>query len=76
MQQYVQGLGNARSRHRLALHDGFVGFRTSDYVIRLDCQNFLQDVCGTEGFECPNFHFSETLTTELCLTTQRLLRDE
>src|SRR5687768_18306313 len=33
-------------------------------------------MCGTVRFECPYFHFSETLAAELCLTGQRLLRDE
>ena len=30
----------------------------------------------TETFECPNLHFSETLTTKLSFTTQRLLSYE
>ena len=31
---------------------------------------------STEAFECPNLHFSETLTTELCFTTKRLLSNQ
>ena len=31
------------------------------------------DFLDAETFECPNLHFSETLTTELSFTTKRLL---
>ena len=33
-------------------------------------------MAGTEGFDRPDLHLSETLTTEVGLTTERLLRDE
>ena len=33
-------------------------------------------MCCAECFKRPNFHFSETLTTELCLTTKRLLSNK
>src|SRR5690349_12288338 len=74
--QYVERLGDVRLPHVLALHDRLVCFRTADNVVGLDCENFLEDMRRTECLDCPHFHFAETLTTELRLTTQRLLCDE
>ena len=76
MQQYVEGFRYAWYWHVLALHDAFVRFRTTQYVVGLHRKDFLKDVGCTECFECPNLHFSETLTSELRLTTKRLLSDE
>ena len=39
-------------------------------------KDFLKDMSCAVCFERPNFHFTETLATELCLTTERLLRHE
>ena len=36
----------------------------------------MKHVASTEGFDCPDFHLSETLTTKLGFTTKRLLSDE
>ena len=33
-------------------------------------------MAGTEGLECPDLHLSESLSAELCLTSERLLCDE
>ena len=60
----------------LALDDVLVDLGTAIDVIGLDGEHFLQHVRRAVGFQCPHFHFTETLTTELSLTTQRLLRDE
>ena len=76
MEQYIQRFRNTRLWHRITLHNCFVSFRTSYNVVRLNCKNFLKNMCGTEGFQCPNFHFSETLTTKLSFTTQRLLSNQ
>ena len=76
MQQHVERLGDAWCWHRLAFDDCFVGLRTAHNVVGLDGEDFLKDVTCTEGFDGPDFHFSETLTTELCFTTEWLLRDE
>src|ERR1051326_4411812 len=76
VQQYVERFGNSRCGQVLAFHDGFICFCTAYYVIRLDGEDLLENVGGTECFERPHFHFPETLSTELRLTTQRLLRDE
>src|SRR5690606_24643463 len=59
-----------------SLHNRLVCFGTTDNVIRLDGKDFLQDVGCTECFDSPNLHFSKTLSTELCLTTQWLLCNE
>ena len=76
MQQHVQGLGDAGSWHGITLDDGFVGLAAARNVVGLDGQDFLQHMRSTECLDSPNLHFSETLTTELCLTTEGLLRDE
>lgn len=49
---------------------------TAHHVIRLDGQDLLQDIGGAEAFERPNLHLTETLTAELRLTAERLLRDK
>lgn len=59
-----------------ALNDVFVHLRTTIDVVGLDRKHFLQHVCGTVGFECPHFHFAETLTAELGFTAQRLLSNK
>ena len=76
VEENVEGFGDTSRRHGVALNDSFVGFATTGDVVTLDGENLLEDVGGTECFECPNFHFSETLPTELSFTTERLLGDE
>src|SRR5690606_16606839 len=44
--------------------------------VRLHGQHFLQGVGGAVGFQRPDLHLPETLTTELRLTTQRLLGNQ
>ena len=53
-----------------------VDFGPAGNVVRLDCQHFLQGVGRAVSFQSPDFHFPETLTTELRFTAQRLLRDK
>jgi hypothetical protein len=60
----------------LALDDGLVHAGTTLHVIGLDGEELLQRVCGAVGFHGPDLHLTQALTTELRLTTQRLLRDE
>ena len=57
-------------------NDVFVNLRTAVHIVGLDRQHFLQDVGGAVSFEGPHFHFAETLTAELRLAAERLLRDE
>src|SRR5215217_7991954 len=75
LDQDLEGLGNARLGDVLALDDGFVDLHATVDVIRLDREEFLERVGRAISFERPHFHFTEALATELCLTTQRLLRD-
>ena len=75
-QQNLEGLGDTRSRDILALDDGFVGLHTSDYIIGFNSQDLLQGVGCTVCLQGPNLHLSETLSSELCLTTQRLLGNQ
>src|SRR6478735_1419875 len=75
LDQDLEGFGNARLGDVLALDDRFVDLHTTVDVIGLDREEFLERVGGAISFERPHFHFTEALATELCLTTQRLLRD-
>jgi hypothetical protein len=43
------------------------------HIIRLDGEHFLQRIRCTVSLKGPHFHLTEALTTELRLTTQRLL---
>ena len=76
MKENVEGFRNARVRHRVALDDGFISLGTSCDVIGLDGEDLLKDVGCAECLERPDLHFSEPLSTELSLTSERLLRDE
>ena len=73
MEQHVKRLGDTCLRHRLTLDDSLVSLATSVDIITLDGEDFLKDVGCAECLERPNLHLSETLTTELSLTTERLL---
>ena len=73
MQEHVERLWYARSWHWIALDDCLVSLRAANGVVGLDCQNLLKHVAGTECLDSPNLHLTETLTTELCLTTEWLL---
>jgi hypothetical protein len=44
-------------------------------VVRLDGEKFLQAVRRAIRLECPHLHLTESLATELRLTTERLLGD-
>ena len=76
MEKHIERLRDTRCRHRLALDDSLVGLGPSGNVIRLDCQDFLKRVSCTECLKCPNLHLSESLTSELSFTSERLLSDE
>src|SRR3954471_9544104 len=60
----------------VALDDRFVDLRAPGHIVGLRGEEFLKNVRRAVRFERPDFHLSEPLTTELRLTTQRLLRDE
>ena len=60
-------------RNVLTLNNGFIHLYTTDNVVRLDGQEFLQSIGGAISLQCPHLHLTEALTTELRLTTQGLL---
>ena len=74
--QHVERFRQARIEISFALDDGLVNLGTSGHVVRLGRQQLLKNVSGAISFQRPNFHFSKALTTELRLTTQRLLRNQ
>src|SRR5208282_1932735 len=74
--QHVERLRHARLHRGLAFDDGLVDFGAPVYIVRLRGQQLLQDERRAVRFQSPDFHFSETLASELRLATQRLLRDE
>src|SRR5690606_25449769 len=73
LHQYAEAGRDTGFFNRLALDDGFIGFHAALNIVGLDGKHFLQGVGCAIGFQCPHFHFTEALTTKLCLTTQRLL---
>src|SRR6202521_1584633 len=74
--QHVERLGDTRLHRGLAFDDGLVDFGASVHIVRLRGQQLLQDERGAVCFECPDFHCSEALASELRFATQRLLRDQ
>src|SRR5690625_4594464 len=71
----LERFGDSRIGQVLTLDDGFVDLHTARDVIGLDRQKLLQGVGGAVGLEGPDFHLTEALSTELRLTTERLLGD-
>lgn len=69
----IERFGDAGGGHGIAFDNGFVSFGTTGDIVGLDGEDFLEDVACTEGFDGPDLHLSETLTTKLCLTTKWLL---
>src|SRR3569833_2928350 len=76
MHQYIEGFRNTRSRDIITHDNGFIGLGSADDIVGLQGQQLLENVGGAIGFKRPHFHFTKTLTTKLCLTTQRLLSNE
>ena len=72
----IERFGDAGGGHGIAFDNGFVSFGTTGDIVGLDGEDFLEDVACTEGFDGPDLHLSETLTTELGFTAEGLLRDE
>src|SRR5262249_8062574 len=75
LEQHLERLRDARLGDVLALDDGLVYLHATEHVIGLDREQLLQGVCGAVRLHGPALHLTESLTTELRLTTQRLLRD-
>ena len=76
LDQNVDGFGDPGFEIVFAAHDGFVHLRATGNVIGFDREHFLQRIGSAVSFQSPDFHFPESLTAELRLTTQRLLRDK
>ena len=76
LDQHVEGFRHAGIHVMVSVNDVLVHLGTAVDVIGLHGKHFLQGVGGTVGFQCPDLHFPETLSTELRLATQRLLRDQ
>ena len=72
----VEGLGQARLEHVLALDDRLVHARAAGHVVGLDGEHLLERVGGAVGLERPHLHLAEPLAAELRLAAERLLRDE
>src|SRR5678815_5231205 len=60
----------------MCIRDSLVDLRASGHVVRLGCQQLLENVRRAVSFERPHLHFSESLTTKLRLTAEWLLRDQ
>ena len=60
----------------ITINDVLVNPGTAINVVRLDREHLLQRVGGAIRFQSPDFHLTESLATELRLTTQRLLGNE
>ncbi len=73
LDKHVEGFRHACIQGVVSLHDAFIDASTSLYIIRFNRQDFLQSVSGAISFQCPDFHFSEALSTVLSFTAQRLL---
>ena len=76
LDEYLEGFRQTRLRYVLSLDDCLIGVDTAYGIVGLDSQDLLQGVSCTVCFQCPNFHFAETLTAELSLTAQRLLGNQ
>src|SRR5690606_5081878 len=75
LEEDLEGLRDARVGDVLALDDRLVDLHAARDVVGLDGEQLLERVGGAVRLERPHLHLTEALTTELRLTTQRLLRD-
>jgi hypothetical protein len=75
LHENLEGLRNAWLWDVVTLDDCFVHLDATKHVVGLDSEKFLQAVRGTICLECPHFHFTKALSTELRLTTKWLLGD-
>ncbi|CSC53631.1 Uncharacterised protein [Vibrio cholerae] len=60
----------------IAIYDVLIHLSTAVHVVRFNGQHLLQGIRSTVCFQCPHFHLTEALTTELSFTTQRLLSNQ
>ena len=76
VEKHVERFGDSCRWHSLAFDNRLVGLGAACDVVGLDSDDLLENVGGTECFERPDFHLTETLATELGFTAERLLGDE
>src|SRR6185503_19830793 len=74
LHQHVEGLRHPRIDLVIALDDVFVDLGAPVDIVRFDREHLLQRVGGTVGFERPHLHLAESLSAELRLAAERLLR--
>ena len=69
--------GAAALRHRLSIAQMVrdADAHAAKDIVRLDSQQFLKCIRCAVSLKCPNFHFSEALSTELSFSAQWLLRN-
>src|SRR3546814_17090393 len=66
-------LRNTGLKSIVTLDDRFIDLGTTDNVVRLHRQHFLQGVGSAISLQCPDLHLTEALAAELRLTAPRLL---
>ena len=76
LDQNLEGLRNTRRRDILSLDNRLVGLDTAGDIVALDGQDLLQRICRAVCLQRPDLHLAETLTAELRLTAERLLRHQ
>ena len=60
-----------------SFHDGIECSTTAWDVVRFNGEHFAERVCRAVAKQCPHFHLTETLSTELrCLVCQNQSIDE
>ena len=75
LDKHLEGFRNARLRDVVALNNCFVDLDSAKHIVGLDREQFLQAVSGAVCLECPHFHLTKALATELGLTPEWLLGD-
>src|SRR3954449_12935026 len=75
LDEHLERLGDSGLGDVLALDDRLVDLDATEDIVGLDGEQLLQRVGRAVGLERPHLHLTEALSTELRLTTQRLLSD-
>src|SRR3989344_9250202 len=76
IEQDIERCGEIRLTDVLAFDDRVKRGGASENIVGLHGQHFAKDMSGTITLERPHFHFSETLSSSLRLSAERLLRDK
>ena len=65
----VKGFRNTGFEVIITSDHGFINLCTTAHVVGLHCQHFLKCISRTISFQCPDFHFSKSLTTMLSFSS-------